>query len=243
MEVLMLDSNSIVPLYEQAAEALRRDIRNGVYDAKYRLPTEEDLSAKYGISRITVRHALTELVREGLVERKQGKGTFICRPTMHKDLKRSGVSFTELCESNGKRAGAKLLAGGIETISNPRVAEWLGLNIGDEVLRIKRIRYADDVPCVIEDNYFPPSFRDLLSIDLDHDSIYQWLREKRGINIVTGEMILRIIRADGQTARLLKMTRGTPLLNTWGRIFQANGEMLHVCNQIGYGENFEFIVR
>ena len=97
----MIDYNSVIPLYEQVANALRGDIQGGAFDATKRLPTEEELAEKYGISRITVRRAVGDLVEEGLVEKKQGKGTFIRAPKMHKDMNRSGMSFTELCAVNG----------------------------------------------------------------------------------------------------------------------------------------------
>ena len=92
----IIDYNSVIPLYEQVANALRADIQGGAFDATKRLPTEEELAEKYGISRITVRRAVGDLVEEGLVEKKQGKGTFIRTPKMHKDMNRSGMSFTEL---------------------------------------------------------------------------------------------------------------------------------------------------
>ena len=68
-------------------------------------------------------------------------------------------------------------------------------------------------------------------------------REEKGFDIITGEVILRIVRADAKIARMLDVSRNTPLLGTWGRVFRGDGQLLHVCNQIGYGENFEFIVR
>ena len=77
----IIDYNSVIPLYEQVANALRADIQGGAFDATKRLPTEEELAEKYGISRITVRRAVGDLVEEGLVEKKQGKGTFIRTPS------------------------------------------------------------------------------------------------------------------------------------------------------------------
>ena len=65
----------------------------------------------------------------------------------------------------------------------------------------------------------------------------------KGFEIITGEVILRIVRADAKIARMLDVSRNTPLLGTWGKVFSSDGQLLHVCNQIGYGENFEFIVR
>lgn len=239
----MIDYNSVIPLYEQVANALRADIQGGAFDATKRLPTEEELAEKYGISRITVRRAVGDLVEEGLVEKKQGKGTFIRAPKMHKDMNRSGMSFTELCAVNGRKPSTRLIEAGIKVPTDARVLEWMDLKPGDEVLFIKRLRFMDDEPCVIEENYFPKQYSFLLSMDLEHDSLYRYLREEKGFDIITGEVILRIVRADAKIARMLDVSRNTPLLGTWGRVFRGDGQLLHVCNQIGYGENFEFIVR
>lgn len=242
-KIIMLDPNSVVPLYEQAANELRKDINTGIFTAGSRLPKEEKLAENYGISRITIRHAIDQLVKEGLVERKQGKGTFVTQLPMHKDFKRSGVSFTELCEANGKKAYAKTLLVAIEVPTDPHIINWLKLSEGEEVVRIKRLRLADDTPCVVEDNYFPKEFSYLMSVDLNNHSLYQYLREEKHLEIITGEMTMKIVRAQTAIAKLLDVPRNTPLLETWGVIYQGNGKVLHVCNQIGYGENFEFVVR
>ena len=79
-------------------------------------------------------------------------------------------------------------------------------------------------------------------LDLEKANLYEKYSEKVG-EIITGEVILRIVRADAKIARMLDVSRNTPLLGTWGKVFLGDGQLLHVCNQIGYGENFEFIVR
>ena len=70
-----MNPNSIVPLYVQVVECLKRDIENGVYNATGRIPTEAELAEQYKVSRITIRRAVDDLVSQGLVEKKQGKGT------------------------------------------------------------------------------------------------------------------------------------------------------------------------
>ena len=71
-----LDHDSIVPLYAQIIEQISRDIGNGIYQQTKRLPTEDELAEQYCVSRITIRRAINELVTQGIVEKKQGKGTF-----------------------------------------------------------------------------------------------------------------------------------------------------------------------
>ena len=234
---------SAVPLYQQVMDDLKGEIARGVYASGSRIPSEMELAKYYGVGRITVRRAVGDLVEEGLVEKKQGKGTFIRAPKMHKDMNRSGMSFTELCAVNGRKPSTRLIEAGIKVPTDARVLEWMDLKPGDEVLFIKRLRFMDDEPCVIEENYFPKQYSFLLSMDLEHDSLYRYLREEKGFEIITGEVILRIVRADAKIARMLDVSRNTPLLGTWGKVFSSDGQLLHVCNQIGYGENFEFIVR
>jgi DNA-binding GntR family transcriptional regulator len=238
----LLDHDSIVPLYEQITEKIKEDIQKGVFDSNRRLPTEGQLAEQYNVSRITIRRAISELVEEGLVNRKQGKGTFVCGPKMHKDFKRPGLGFTEICEENGKKASSKVLEAGIIVPDDPQTIEWLNLKKGEEAIRIVRLRYADDMPCIVEENIFPKKYSYLLSIDLSR-SIYGYLQEEKNIEIVAGELILHIVRADQKIARLLEKPRNTPLLKISGRSFCDNGEILHISTTIGYGEEFEYIIR
>lgn len=239
----MIEHDSIIPLYEQVADLLRKDIRSGVFDSSKKLPTEGELAEKYGISRITVRHAVSELVQEGLVERKQGKGTFICQAVMHKPISHSSLSFTELCEMNGKIPGSKLISAGIQVPENPRVISMMELAPGEEVVTLFRVRLADNIPCVLETSYYPRKYQDILKLDLGRDSVYRYLREEKNMEIVTGEMFLRIVEADAKTAELLKVKKKTPLMESWGRIFTGEGELLHISHQVGYGKDFEFVIR
>lgn len=237
-----LNHNSIVPLYAQIVNQLNQDIANGLYSQTGSLPPEEELSRKYSVSRITIRRAVDELVGQGLVEKKQGKGTFICAPKMSRRLD-GPMSFTEMCAANGLTASAKLLEAGIRSPEQAYVREELGLKPGESAVRIRRLRYAGDRPLVLEDNYFPMEYAYLLSIDLEKDSTYRYLREEKGIELQRTTMRLSIIRADAKLAKLLQVARNTPQLELRGRVVRMDGQTVHTSYQAGYGENFEFIVR
>ena len=103
-----MNPNSIVPLYVQVVECLKRDIENGVYNATGRIPTEAELAEQYKVSRITIRRAVDDLVSQGLVEKKQGKGTFICRQKFAKDIKNL-QSFSEMCHHMNMKPGGQML--------------------------------------------------------------------------------------------------------------------------------------
>ncbi|MDR1587783.1 MAG: GntR family transcriptional regulator [Treponema sp.] len=238
----ILEPNSVVPLYAQVRELIRQDIIGGGLKPRQKLPTESEFVARYGVSIITIRRAINELVKEGLVEKKQGKGIFVSAPKYQKTFSNRGMSFSETCAANGIKAGAKVIAADMQ-IPDRESRELLRLGDNDSVVRILRLRFANDIPCVVEDNYFPAEFSWLLSKDLENDSLYRILREEKGIEIMRGPLTLRIVRADKNTADLLNVARNTPLLRMIGVNYQPNGEVLHTCVQIGYGEDFDFIVR
>lgn len=237
-----MNPNSIVPLYAQIVEQLQHDIKNGFFSKSGRLPTETELSQQYGVSRITVRRAVDELVTLGLVEKKQGKGTFICTPKLTRQLG-GPMSFTEMCRANGLSASAQILDAKICMADTVYVRESLSVTEKDPIVRIRRLRYAGDKPLVLEDNFFPLEYAYLLSIDLENDSIYRYLQEEKGIELRRTTMHLRIVRADTKLAKLLQVPRNAPQLEMRGRVVRADGQTVHTSYQIGYGENFEFIVR
>ncbi len=206
-----LNHNCIVPLYAQIVEQLKQDIESGVYSKDGRLPTEAELSAEYGVSRITIRRAVEELVNQSLVEKRQGKGTFICAPKLTRQLD-GPMSFTEMCAANGLKARAKLLDAGISSPSSLDVREALGLKEGEPAVRIRRLRYAGDRPLVLEDNFYPLEYSYLLSIDLENDSIYRYLQQEKGIELRRTTMRLSIVRAD---VKLASCCRSPEILHSW----------------------------
>jgi GntR family transcriptional regulator len=239
----MLEYNSAVPFYEQVARLIRHDIETGKFSDTNRLPSEEALSQSYAVSRITIRRAVNELVETGLVEKKQGKGTFICRPKLHKDFKYPATSFSDMCKSNGMHASSKVLEAAIVTPKKVTVCHRLGLVEGEKAVRIMRLRLADEKPLVIEDVYFPMQYAYLLSIDLEHDSLYRYLREEKKVEVVAGDLTLRIAHPDAWEAKILGVSRNESLLRMSGTTYCSTGEILHSCDQIGYGEDFDFIIR
>jgi GntR family transcriptional regulator len=239
----VINHDSIIPLYQQITESIMQDIHSGKFSANNRLPTEDEMSQHYGVSRITVRRAINDLVEQGHVVKKQGKGTFLRAPSMQKDLKTAALSFTEICEANGKTASAKVLEAALVEPTDADVLSELSLQKGQQAVRILRLRLADGKPLVIEDNHFPPEYAYLLEVDLEHNSLYQYLREQSNINIEAGKLTLHIVRADTKSARLLEVPRNTPLLHLWGTTLCRGGELLHTCRQIGYGEDFDFRIR
>ena len=96
------------PLYRQLMARIRDDVSSGVYPAESQIPSEQEMCARYGVSRVTVRRAISELTDEGILRKQQGKGTFVCTPKLCRDL-RDINSFHECCRMQGVTPGTRLI--------------------------------------------------------------------------------------------------------------------------------------
>ena len=112
----MLNSSAAVPLYVQLKEKIEQKISDGEYKPGEKLQTEGEMAKSFGVSIITVRKAVSELVEKGLVEKKQGKGTFVCQRKVTKDMKKL-QSFSEMCAHMGMKAGGRMLENRLEPAS------------------------------------------------------------------------------------------------------------------------------
>jgi GntR family transcriptional regulator len=165
--------------HQRPVEARYREIERYLRDLVDRsrpgdpLPSEAALCATFGVSRMTARQALQELTNAGLVDRRRGQGTFVASRPVHR---RAGVflSFTEEMERRGLQASSHLLSAGLDR-ARPEEQRVLGLDVGDQVVRIVRSRLADGVPLALEDAALPATYAAALDADLEHGSLHRVL--------------------------------------------------------------------
>lgn len=211
---MKLEEGGLTPLYQQVMEDLKDDIERGKYPAGCRIPSEAELSQMYSVSRITVRRAVSELAAEGYLSKKQGKGTFVNRRKLiRKIYQKSEIqSFTETCAEDGRVAGAKVL--GVEVVkAREGEREFLGLGESAELVHVKRLRTADGVPIMLENNFYPlEGFEFLLEADLSDTSIFDYVQRRTG-RVPRGDDLctLEVVRASPEEASALKVAVGEPL--------------------------------
>lgn len=111
------------PLYRQLMARIRDDVSSGVYPAESQIPSEQEMCAHYGVSRVTVRRAISELTDEGILRKQQGKGTFVCTPKLCRDL-RDINSFHECCRMQGVTPGTRLIHAQLSHADEPPSANW-----------------------------------------------------------------------------------------------------------------------
>ena len=234
MKKLQADSSS--PLYHQLMQRITADIEQGTYPTGSRIPPEHELEQTYQVSRVTVRRALAELTAEGLLERKQGKGTFVSMPRTGLQLK-SLHSFHDSCKINKMKPSTTVIHVR-ETSATGTDAEELNLAEGSRVLETLRVRRADDVPVVLERNRFSMAYAYLQDLDLT-GSLYGLLREY-GVEPKLAVHDVSLHRATEEEAQLLDTETGAPLVCLHEVIFDQKGRPLHNSVQLIRGERFVF---
>src|SRR6266571_1222568 len=204
---------SPLPRYYQLKEIMREKIRSGEWQPGDLIPSERELGEQYGISRMTARQAITELVNEGLFYREQGKGTFVSQRKITQQLIHL-TGFTEDIRARGQRPGTKVLSATMHP-ADEETAEKLRINPGTLIFRLQRLRLADDEPLAIELSQI--SFKGcegLLEEDLEHNSLYRLLEAKYGIALMEADQELEAGLTGSEEAQLLKISVASPVLFT-----------------------------
>lgn len=236
----MLKQDAITPLYVQLMEELETSIRNGVYKPGDKIMTEAEMAKEYGVSLITVRKAVGSLMEKGLVVRKQGKGTFVTKPKYSRNMKKL-QSFTEMCEQMGVKPGAQVLENRL-IMADKKVADWLGIEPGSNVVYISRLRLADGEPVQVEKSYFPLKYAFLLEEDLNNGSMFECLKEKAGAKVASSEKMIELCRATAEEAALMDVKKGDYLLFVKSTAYDENGEPMYAGIQLINGDRFSLYV-
>lgn len=199
-----------IPLYYQLESVLREKIRSGDLAEGTKLPTENELIEQYGVSRVTVRQALAALVRDGLLERVAGRGTFVKRArSVANSVRLTGFMEEAMAMSAGTRATVLDARFVKATLTQ---AQHLQIGPDESVWCLKRVRYVDEVPYAYVESYFPEGIgRQLAGEDLSL-SVLRLLEEKCRINLGEASAVVTAALADAYIASLLNTKVAAPLL-------------------------------
>jgi len=233
-----LNSDASSPLYVQLMQKIKNSISTGELKTGSRIQPEQELCSLYGVSRITVRKAITELEKEGILEKKQGKGTFVTVPAIHRKL-HAVNSFHDTCRMNGKKPSTRVLV--LKTIvSGKQDVDELGVAPGSRVIETVRVHFADRIPVILEENHFSMAYSYLLESDLN-GSLYNLLSEC-GAEPAQATHVISLKNASKQVAGLLKIEENTPVLYLHEVIYDQKGRPLHTSSQYIRGDIFSFRV-
>lgn len=228
------ESSPATPLYLQLGAAIRAAIDGRIVKGGEALPSERELMAATGLSRVTVRRAIEQLLQEGLLSRRHGSGTFVA-PQLDQPLSLL-IGFSDDMLRRGARATSILLDKSTGQPS-PDEAMKLGLSAGEAVVRLSRVRLSDGDPLAIEHAVVPAS---CVAPEEIGDSLYQALAA-RNLMPVRALQRLRAVTADKREARLLDIAVGSAILHIERRSFLANGRPIEVTRSAYRGDRYDFI--
>ena len=224
------------PLYVQVMQRILSDIDEGVYSAGDRIPNETKLCEKYGVSRITVRRAVEELSKKGVLTKHQGKGTFVS--VFRENIRlREIQSFHEAQHRQGKKTATKVIH--VKSVeADGKDAAELGILPGQRIIETLRVRYVDNIPVVLEINHFSMAYSYLTEYDLT-GSLYNILRGF-GVEPTKASHEVSLWRADAQEARALSVPKETPLVLLNEVVYDQKERPLHNSRQLIRGDIFSF---
>lgn len=238
----VIDHHSPTPLYAQVEAILVSRIADGTFPAGSRIPKEDDLIEKFAVSRTTIRQTIQNLIRRGLVEIKRGKGTFVAQPKITQELTELS-GFVEDMETLGRRASARVLDKKLVP-ANEDVAQHLRLTIGTMVMRIQRVRLADEMPLSFDETYLPREIGEkVVENDLESEPIFTLLEEKYSMPLIEAEYKLEATAADSVVARALGVSAGSPIFQIERTSFCEGHQPIDYEKLHYRGDHIRFVTR
>jgi GntR family transcriptional regulator, N-acetylglucosamine utilization regulator len=231
-----------VPRYYQLKEFIRERITSGEWQPGSLIPSERELSERYGISRMTARQSITELVSEGLLYRAQGRGTYVGKPKIAQQLLRL-TGFTQDMHDRGQQPAAKVLAAEMWP-ADKAIADRLRIRIGQPVFLLRRLRLADSEPLAVETSCI--SFigcERLAGEDLERTSLYHLLESAYDMPPLEAEQELEADLASEDEAELLGVETGSPSLRTRRVTTTRRQQPIEFATSVYRGDKYRFYTR
>jgi len=231
--------NKYIPKYVVISEDIKKDIESGILKQGEKILSENDIMIKYDVSSTTAIKSMDILRRESLIKSVQGKGSFVLQTKILRSLKKV-ISFSENMRRQSIVPSARL----IEKIIISGYTEYhkkLNLLEGEKILKIKRIRYGDEIPLLIDTRYIALKyFPGIESLDVS-GSLYE-IYESFGIKIAHSKQILRLSFLDEHNAKLLNCKMSDPVICIEGTLSAENFNLIEFEEDLWNGAVFSFYV-
>lgn len=240
---LRLDKGIPMPLYEQLRQGLLSAILDGTIPTGSKMPTEEELCAAYGISRPVVRQAYKALIESGHVERRRGSGTFVRSSNSRGRFIDKQLSYKKEMEVLGLSHRTVMIKSEWvdgETISSGNNHPYTG-----RVFHLVRMRYAEDKPFVLVENYIPGSvFPEIDRYDFEMNSLYETMEREYGVHILRSHRKIAAMLADETIAEKLEIAENAPVMYVENLVYDQFERPIDLSREYLDGEtkSFEFEV-
>lgn len=228
-----------LPLYTQLKERLWEMVEAGQLKPGDQVPSERELCERYGISRMTCRQALSDLVTDGVLYRVQGRGTFVANPKVTQGLLRL-TGFTEDMLARGLMPDTRVVSAEIIP-AGKKVAAYLQLPLGERVFQLERLRSAGGQPMCLEHGHYPASRVPGLERRRDlGGSLYRLLADEYDLRLVRAGETLEAVAAREREAEVLEVAVGSPLLLLERVTWEADGRPIEYVRSFYRGDRYRF---
>ncbi|MDR2464814.1 MAG: GntR family transcriptional regulator [Streptococcaceae bacterium] len=225
------------PVYIQIHDEIKKRIEEGEWKVGDKLPSERELSQLFKVSRMTLRQAIQALSDEGIIERKLGSGTYVSRERVQEKMTGT-TSFTEIMENIGKVPSSKTVSYYYTSATRSEI-EKLRLQPGERVLRMERIRYADDLPICFEVTTIPERIAKVFSKEEVTNHFYQTLR-KHGYSIGSAEQTISASVSNDKISEYLSIDKKSAILRLRQVTYLEDMNVFEYVRSQYVGNRFEF---
>lgn len=233
---------SPVPLYSQLKELLRTKILDGTYPSHSKMPSESELGDIYKVSRITVRQALSDLQKEGLIFKIHGKGTFVSKPKAFQNVSRL-QGLAEAMSQMGYEVINQLRSFKF-VAANSQIANRLNIAEGTQVAEIKRVRLINREPVSLEITYVSQNLGEQLEkADLVTRDIFLILENDCGIALGHADLAIDAVLAEAELTQALKVEEGAPIMRIERLTHAADGTPIDFEHLYYRGDAFQYHLR
>jgi len=236
---MRLKREAPTPLYLQLKNALVVDIDTGRYKPHERLMSERELGEKFKVSRMTVRQALTEMTREGILYTQAGKGTYVSEPKIKQELE-TLTGFSQDMAARGSVASGRVLEARIipATLS---LAAIFSVQANTELVLLSRLRLSDNIPLAIEVAYIPHQIcPGILDFDFSKESLYNILSTRYNTSLVRAEQTMESGLASPQEIELLQTTSPAPVLRIERLSYNEQNTLVEFVVSVYRGDRYKF---
>lgn len=216
----MIDKSSAIPVYYQLKEAILKKIAAGVWKVGQCIDSERELSEHYGVSRMTIRQALGELVQQGVLVREKGKGTFVCEPKVkQKDM----MSFSDIIGRTGRTLKTEVLE--FDVIDTPE--ELSDIFAFDKLYKINRNRIVDEECIANEIVFIPVDYCGFIDREKLQGSLFKMLAEF-GYSVDNSESSIKAVIMNENYRKIFNVEEDVPLLQTISKTLTHDNKVLFI---------------
>lgn len=236
----MINKQSKIPIYYQLEEVIKQEISDKGLVSHSPIPSEREYAEKYGISRMTVRQAINNLVNQGILYRARGRGTFISEQKFEQDISQL-TSFSEDMRERNLTPSTKIIK--MDELNGPSPAhDKLNLTVRDTVYEIVRLRLANEQPIALETIFTPKKIVGELTEKQVETSFYRYLENELGLSIQRGFQSIEASLATSEEMGYLKIKKNDPVLVMYRTSFldDALGTPVEFVKSIYRADRYKF---